>query len=343
MIQVAMRVAALALLLCVATDSLAQQRRGGDRPANVLVSAIAFEAEKERIQAVGTAEAVRSVTLFPAVADRVTEVLFKPGDKVKAGQVLLHLDDRRQQVAAERARITLDDARRNVTRLRESRKKGAIPESELDDAITQMELAEVALKEAQVELEDRLVRAPFDGVVGLTDVETGDRINEQTVITTLDDREHLFINFTAPEVAIPLLTQQPNLQLRPWLDLNLPVTAVIEQVDSRVSSEDRTVRVRALLTNTDDRFRPGMSFRVELDIQGQMYASVPEIALLWDATGAYIWISEEGKAKRVNVDIKQRQPGRILVDGELSEGQMLVTEGIQRLRPGQSLKVANES
>ncbi|MDP5030059.1 MAG: efflux RND transporter periplasmic adaptor subunit [Paraglaciecola sp.] len=325
------------LILFFSSFYVAAQQRGENIAANVIVSPLQFENDRERIQSVGTAEAIYSVVLFPAVADRVTEVLFSPGDKVEKDHVLLHLDDRRQRVALERAKITLEDARRTVTRLKESRAQGAVPQNELDDAITLFELSKVALQEAEVELEDRVVRAPFAGVVGFTDVEVGDRITIQTPITTLDNRAELFVNFTAPEIALPMLSGKPTLTLQPWLNTDAPVKAVISQIDSRINVDSRSFRVRALLNNRADNYRPGMSFRVELLLEGQRYASIPEIALMWDATGAYVWVAEQQQARRVDVAIKQRLAGRILVDGKLSEGQLLITEGIQRLREGQAL------
>jgi membrane fusion protein, multidrug efflux system len=75
-------------------------------------------------------------------------------------------------------------------------------------------------------------------------------------------------------------------------------------------------------------------------LEGPRYASIPEVALMWDATGAYVWVVENEQAKRIEVAIKQRLAGRILVDGALQEGQLLITEGIQRLRNGQTLSYA---
>jgi len=328
-------IALLAINVC--QFKVSAQQRSNDSPTKVVASQLQFENDRERIQAVGTAEALYSVVLFPAVADRVTAVLFKTGDSVKQDQILLHLDDRRQQVALERAKINLEDAKRTVTRLKESRSQGAIAQNELDDALTIFNLSKVAVQEAEVELQDRVIRAPFAGIVGFTDIEVGDRITIQTPITTLDNRSELYINFTAPEIALPMLSAKPTLTLRPWLDTQAPVTAVISQIDSRIDNTSRSFRVRALLDNQADRFRPGMSFRVELLLEGESYASIPEIALMWDAIGAYVWVVEQQKAKRVEVAIKQRLAGRILVDGELQQGQWLITEGIQRLRSGQSV------
>ncbi|WP_372627458.1 efflux RND transporter periplasmic adaptor subunit, partial [Arsukibacterium sp.] len=226
-------------------------------------------------------------------------------------------------------------------RLITSRRQGAVPQSQLDDAMTARDLIKVALTEAETELEDRTVRAPFDGVVGLTDVEIGDRITQQTAITTLDNRNQLFVNFRAPETALSMLQQHPKLTLQPWQGSTINLEAEISQVDSRIDNINRTIRVRALLDNSNDLYRPGMSFRVKLEVSGEAYAVVPEAALLWGATGAYVWMEQDSKAKKVDVQIKQRLSGRLLVAADLAEGDMLITEGVQTLRAGQTVQSAN--
>ena len=310
----------------------------GDRQAKLVVTQpISFIHEIRKVEAVGSAEAVRSVVLYPAVSDEVIEVNFVPGQQVEAGKVLVRLDDRRQTVAVKRAELTLADAQRTVDRLTTSHAKGAIAINELDLAKTQRDLAEVALEEAKVDLQDRYIKAPFSGVVGLSDIEVGDRVYEQTVITTLDDRSKLYINFKAPEAALPVLMSSPEVTLEPWTDRENTLKAEIAQIDSRINESDRTLRARAILDNSSDQFRPGMSFRVNLSIEGDRFAAIPEAALLWGATGAYIWLAENGKAKKVDVNVHQRLRGTILVAGDIDEGDVLITEGVQRLRTGQAI------
>lgn len=327
----------LGLLLTVTGNQASAQYFGDKQAKLVVLEEVKFQFEKRDVEAVGTAEAVRSLVLYPAVADEVTEVNFVPGQVVEKGKVLVRLDDRRQRVAVRRAELQLLDAERTYKRLQESRAKGAIPQSELDLAQTARDLAEVTLDEAKADLEDRVVEAPFAGVVGLTDVEVGDRITTTTVITTLDDRSKLFVDFRAPEASLNVLLNNPSVSLQPWTNRDTSLQADIAEVDSRISETDRTLRAKAILDNSADNYRPGMSFRVNLAINGNEYAAVPEASLLWGATGAYVWVAENGKAKRVDVNVHQRLRGTILVSGELSPGDMLIAEGIQRLREGQEI------
>ena len=316
---------------------LQAQVAGSGRAAQVITSPVSFEQQISRVEAVGTAEAVQSVVVYPAVGDKVTAVNFVPGQYVERGDILLQLDSRRQQVALDRATIQLADAQRTLTRLQESRKRGAIAQSELDDAITARDLIQVQLAEAKTELDDRTVRAPFAGVVRLTDIEQGDRISQQSAITTIDNRKQLLINFSAPEAALAILQGNASVELEPWQAAGQRIRADIQQVDSRIDSLNRSIRVRALLNNEADLYRPGMSFRVILQLAGQEYAVIPEAALLWGATSAYVWLADNGTAKRVDVQIRQRLSGRLLVSGALSAGDELIVEGVQTLREGRAV------
>ncbi|RUO41095.1 efflux transporter periplasmic adaptor subunit [Pseudidiomarina aestuarii] len=329
----------LCLFVVAQAPQAVAQRWGGEQAALVITQPAGFERTTTRVDVVGYAQALRSVDLYPAVGDEVLAVNFAPGDSVNEGDVLVQLDDRRQQTALQRAKIQLADAERTVERLRTSREQGAIPQSELDNAITNRDLLKVAVREAEVEVEDRKVRAPFDGIVGLTEIEAGDRVTTQTMITSIDQRDQLYVRFDAPEVALGLLQQEPTLTVRPWNDQSAAYQAKLVDVDSRIDTQTRTIGVRAILDNDDDRFRPGMSFRVNLMIEGDSYAVVPEAALMWAAEGAYVWLNRDGRAFRVNVQIKQRLQGRILVAGEIQLGDELVIEGVQQLRQGQNIEV----
>jgi RND family efflux transporter MFP subunit len=331
----------VSLGLLFITLNVSAQYRGADRPRIVVVERLSFEYETSQLEAVGTAQAKRSVRLFASVSDEVTSLHFISGQTVKKGAVLLELDSRLQDVNMPRAEIELEDAQRNLDRVKNSLNKGAVTEREVDDANTIFRLTKVTLLEAKKNKQDRLVRAPFDGIVGLTDVEVGDRITPQTEITTLDDRTSLFVNFVAPELAVTYLMEKPLVQLQPWTDRMISLSANIAELDSRVNIQNRTIRARALLDNQNDQYRPGMSFRVTLEVRGELYVAIPEAALSWGANGAFVWLAKNGNAKRVDVQIAQRLRGRILVTGALRDGETLIVEGIQGLRDGQALKIQN--
>lgn len=324
------------MLLFIPVDN-SQAQQFGPREAQVIVEPVTFEQESNRVEAVGTARAARSITLYPAVGDRVVAVNFKPGDRVEEGELLVELDARRQKVAVEQAQINLRDAERTVERLRSSHEQGAVPQSELDNAMLLRDLARVELENAKIELADRTIRAPFDGVVGITDVEVGDRIDTQTAITTLDDRSSLLIDFRIPEAAVSILQENAVLTVQPWRYSGAPVTAQVIEMDSRINPTTRMYRARAKIDNKNDDFLPGTSFRTSIHLTGDAFPSIPEAALSWGVNNPFVWVVENNKAKRVEVQIEQRLPGRVLVSGDIQHDDVLIVEGVQSLRDGQAV------
>lgn len=335
-----------ALLLCLGLAGWLSSMPAAatERSVQVVAEPLNFAPLIRQFELVGSAEAHHSVTLYPAVGDRVEARHFSPGDYVNRGEVLLELDSRRQRNALERARIELADAERTVERLAASRAQDAAAQSELDAARTERDLRAVALADAEVEYADRFVEAPFSGYVGLTEVEVGDRITTDTPITTLDDRSSLLIEFTAPESALELLQNSERVEIWPWENAELRMQALLVELDSRVDEASRTMRVRALLPNPADLLRPGMSFRIRLATTVGDYAVVPEAALVWGANQPTVWfIDEDQQAQQVAVEIQQRRAGKVWVDGELEPGQHLITEGVQQLREGLTVRLHPDS
>ena len=210
----------------------------------------------------------------------------------------------------------------------------AVPPATLDAARTALESARISLGRAEVALDRRFVRAPFDGVIGMTDVDPGDRIDPSTPIATIDDRTALLVYFEVPEAFVGQLAIGDPIQVQSWTADRLLATGPVVTLGSRIDPATRSFTVRARIPNDEDRLRPGMSFRVLLSLDGAVWPAVPEVALQWGANGAYVWAVREGQAERVAARVVQRRQGRVLVDAELDEQDRVVAEGVQRMREG---------
>ena len=318
----------------------AQGRRGGDRAVTVLVKTVELRAERTRIKAVGTARAYRSVTLYPAAAGEVVAVHFAPDQRVQKGSVLLELDRRSEKLAVDLARVRVRNARRLLSRYERSAGSGAFAESTVSDARGALDEAEIALRQAEVALSDRQVVAPFDGFVGLTEIDVGDRIGIGDAIATLDDRASLLVGFAVPELLLGRIGKGHPVQVATWAARDQAIPGEIVDLGSRIDPVSRSFTARARVANAGDAFRPGMSFAVTLDVHGRHYPLVPEIAVRYGTEGAFVWVVREGAAARVPVRIVQRQEATVLVDAALEDGEPVVVEGIQRLRPGFPVTVA---
>jgi RND family efflux transporter MFP subunit len=329
-------IAAAALL---ALSGCAEEQQGGASPmaarqVPVIAEPIGYEYARTRVEAVGTSRAVLSAELYPATSGEVVAVHFEPGQAVREGDVLIELDRREQALAVRAARLRLEDAERLYDRYVRSRDSGAVLPTTLDAARTAAETARVELERALLALEDRSIEAVFDGHVGVTEVDPGDRIGTETLITTLDDRSSLLVSFDIPEAFIGELAVGDAVRLETWSSSMPGVTGEIVDIGSRVDPRNRTFVARARVENDDDTLRPGMSFRVNVEMQGERYAVIPETGVQWGVGGAYVWSIVDGNAVRVPVQVVQRREGRVLVDGEFDGGDLIVVEGSQSMRDG---------
>ena len=315
-------------------------RRGADRAATVLVKATELRAERTRLQAVGTARAYRSVTLHPAAAGEVAAVHFAPDRKVRKGTVLLELDSRSETLAVDLARVRVRNAREQLSRYERTVGSGAVAGSIVSDARGALHEAEIALRQAELTLSDRQVVAPFDGFVGMTDIDVGDRIGTGDAITTLDDRGSLLVDFSVPELLLGRIGKGHPVEVATWAARDRAIPGEIVDLGSRIDPVSRSFTARARVANAGDAFRPGMSFAVTLDVHGRRYPLVPEISVRYGTQGAFVWVVREGAAARVPVRIVQRQEATVLVDAALEDGEPVVVEGIQRLRPGLPVTIA---
>lgn len=326
--------ATLAVLLAACGTESPESGDAQVQAVRVLVKPLELDTTRTRVEAVGTSRAIRSIELHPAASGEVDAVLFEPGQKVAKGDVLLELDRRDAALAVQLGRVRVADAEQLYERYQRSSASGAVLPTQLDAARTALESARIELQRAQVALDDRTIKAPFAGHVDLTDVDPGDRINPDTVITTLDDRTALLVSFDVPELLIGELKIGDDVTLSTWNSQGPTFTGRIVEIGSRIDPDTRAFVARATVDNRSDQLRPGMSFRVSIDVDGNAHPVIAETAVQWGADGAYIWSVDNGFARRIPVRIVQRQQGRVLVNADIEPGRLIVVEGIQRMRDG---------
>ena len=338
--------ACAALLGCSDTpdEEIRDRSSWGARELPVVTAPVERAPLIDSIKSVGTARARQSVTLYPESSGVVTFAKLAPDTPVTKGETLLKLDDRDQALAVSQAEVELAEAKRTLKRyLSLNATEANIPQSTIDTAQSNVDLAEIRLTQAEVELSRRQVTAPFSGRIGITDVEIGDRVDTSTIITTLDDRSVLLVDFTVPESFIGRIVTDLEVQARQWESPDDNTFGRIVAVDSRVDSATRAFRARAAIDNSADTLRPGMAFEIDASIEKGEYLSVPELSVQWGADGPYVWSTEDDRAMRSPVEMVRRVEGRMLIRGELAEGQRVILEGIQSVRPGMKIKDVNSA
>ncbi len=313
-------------------------------PAPVVLGTPVAEARiNDQVSAIGDGRAAQSDSVTPYVAGRVVAIEVSAGDYVRAGTPLVRLDSEGEEIELDRARLTLADAEATLERDQRLVKSQAVSELQLRTALLARDQAELALRDAELALERRAVRAPFDGWVGILGVEIGDQVTSATEVATLDDRSHILVDFRVPERFVGQVKVGAPVSARPLALPGLDLTGEVVTVDSRISTDTRTLRVRASLDNADDTLRAGMAFSITMRFPGDVFAAVDPLAIQWNADGAYVWVADGGVAKQVPVRIVQRNNDAVLVDAGLAPGTVVVTQGVQMLRSGAPFRFEGEA
>ena len=309
----------------------------GGGAVNVVTAPVQMDSGGETVMALGTAKAVRSVTLYPQVTGMVTEMLFQPGQPVEAGKPLVQLENDDQAVALDRARVTREQARLTLERSQALAKTKTISGVALSDAETAAQLADIEIRSAEIALRHRSVTAPFAGVTGLTDITIGDLVTPSTAITTLDDLATLRVNFEVPERwAGQIVMGQPIVGTVKGLP-GKQFSGSITGIDNRVDETTRTLRLEAEIANHGGALKTGMAVTVTLRFDSARQLAVPSLAVQWDRRGSFVWKDADGAARRTEVAIIRRESGIVIVEGALQAGDKVVVEGVQRLREGAKL------
>ncbi|WNK00599.1 efflux RND transporter periplasmic adaptor subunit [Thalassospiraceae bacterium LMO-JJ14] len=324
----------------MAADKSAAKKKSAAKGVPVIVEAVGETRDSVLIEAIGTARARLSVTMFPAAAGEIVEFPVESGQEVKKNAVIMRLDARDAGLQVRVADTRVKEAENTLQRARRLRDNNVRSKANVEDADVILERAKLELGQAREALADRTMRAPFDGIVGIPKVEIGDRVTTGSEIITIDDRSTLLVEFEIAErnlsrlsLGMPVTARTPSFRDR-------DIEGHINKIDSRVDPVSRTVRVRAEFANTDDSLRPGMSFFVNLDLPGEMLTSVPELALQWQNGESFIWRISDGKAERVPVVSKRRLNNKVLVEGDVKPGDVVVVEGVQRLRNGREVEIS---
>ncbi len=313
----------------------------GMPPKVVVVATPQREEFVDRIEALGTAHANESVLITAQVTEMVISVGFEDGQVVEAGHVLVELTSDEESAKLRAARATYDEALRQYQRVSELVEQGSDSLSHLDQRFAARDAAAARLAELRAQLADRLILAPFAGVLGIRSVSRGTVVKPGDEITTLDDIDLIKLDFSVPEAFLAYV--QPGLEIRASSVAYAKKTFVgrVSVVDTRINPRTRAVRIRALIPNTDHLLRPGMLLRVELDANPRRSLSLPEQAIVPEGEHHYVFVvNKEGRAQRVEVRIGRRRPGTVEVLSGLSGDERVVVDGID-LRVGAPLQVVS--
>lgn len=349
-VLLALMVLAVVLKLALADDGDGggSQGRGGRGGGQVVSQAVVSQRTfSDEIRVLGAARGRRSVNITSSTTELITRVLFTDGQRVAAGAPLVELQAREEDAGIIQARAQVAQAQREYDRFQGLAERGIAPRVSAEQAQTALETARANLSAAEARRGDRVIRAPFAGVLGLTSVTPGTLINPGAVITTLDDISVIRIDFPVPERYVAVLrTGAPILASADSLPQE-SFAGRIALVDTRINEQTRAVTVRAEIPNPGGRIRPGMLMRVAVSHGQRQGPAVPEAAVQYEGDGAFVYRIARGErglsAQRVEVVAGAVEDGFVEILSGLNPGDRIVGSGLNRIQPGAPVTLEGEA
>lgn len=308
---------------------------GGDRPIPVTTVRLQPETFSERIAAIGTVKARESITVTAKVSELVEQVHFDSGDEVRAGAPLITLSDRQQRAALTEALAAADEAERLYRRQSELAQQQLIARSQLDSQRATRDAANARVAQIRAQLADRVIRAPFSGVLGLRQVSPGALITPGIAIATLDDISAVFVDFPLPEAQLSVVAPGRPIGGRAAAFPGRDFAGTVETIDARVDPATRAATVRARVPNPERMLRPGMLINVELPSAERRTLLVPEIALVQIGRESYLYrVGADDSVEQIEVTVGARGGGKAEILSGAAAGDRIVVDGTGKLRPG---------
>jgi membrane fusion protein (multidrug efflux system) len=313
---------------------------GGGRgapPTQVVAISVAPRECSSRIEDLGTLEPRERVVLTANAADRVTGVFFEDGQRVAKGKVLMTLDNEEEKAQLEASQATLANAKLVYDRNQRLASNDAISELDLERTKSTYEGAVANVAAIQARLRDRVLVAPFSGVLGFRQISNGAFVSPGQAVATLIDDSEMRLEFGVPSINVKDLRVGLQIQATTKDIPGRVFTGQLTSIDNAIDPVTLAVKVRATLPNKDGALRAGTSMSVTLAAQPRTSLSVPEISVIAEGSKTFVYVVDRSKqpaaATKTEVVLNARERGYVEVVSGLQPGDLVVTDGVLKLRP----------
>jgi len=308
---------------------------GASAPISAPLMTVSTENVPQSLEAVGTLEAVRQVTLAAEVPGRVVALSFDAGETVAAGRTLIQLYDAPERADLSAAQARVDFAKHEFDRSQALAPSGSEPVRIYQQRRAELAQARAATEQIEARIAQKAVRAPFAGVIGLRKVNLGQYVNAGDRLATITDLDLLYVNFTVPQQRLGELAVGARVTLVSDAVPGREFIARINAIEPQVGVDTRNVQAQAILDNRDHVLRPGLYGTVRLTLPALSNAiTVPTTAIITSPSGDTVLVVRDDVAYSVSVITGARIGDRVVVARGLVAGDRVITAGQLRVQPG---------
>ena len=312
-------------------------------PAQVSLATLQMRTFTDEIEVLGVAKGRQSVTLTAATTQLVDKVRFSDGQSVPRGAVLVELKDTEQDAGVAQAQAALVQADRAYQRYKTLGQQGWSSKAQIDQYEAAYKSALANVNAAKARQNDRMIRAPFAGVVGLSDITPGALVNPGAPIVTLDDLSAVRVDFQVPERYLAQVREGQSITAKVDAYPGKTINGRIAKLDTRIDERTRAITARAEFPNPQRRLKPGMMVRVGVARGVRQGVSAPESAVSVQGDSAFVYVlhtvEKRTMAEQRPVLTGVRQNGFVEITDGVKAGEKIVADGLNKVQPGQPVRV----
>jgi multidrug efflux system membrane fusion protein len=321
-------------------------------PPAPVVAVIATEQSVPKfLTAIGTVAAVHQVTIAPEVAGRITQVFFKPGVPVRAGDPLIQINDQPDQGDLANFKAQQKYALQALRRSKELVVRQAAAQATVDQNQAAYDQAEASIAKTEAVIAQKQVRAPFDGELGIRQIELGQFVAAGAPVVTLTNLATLFVNFTLAEQTRGQVSvgQEVRITVDAYPDRSF--VAKLSTIEPQISTDTRTMKLQATLDNPDHLLLPGMFANVKLVLPPQSgVVTLPATSVDFTLYGDAVFVVEDAKdakgvpvlkVRRAFVKTGERFDDRVTILSGVKPGDRVTTSGQLKLLDGAAVVLSD--
>ena len=297
-----------------------------------------------QVTAVGTLDTYQGISLVAQEDAVVNHIYFSSDDLVNAGDVVLEQDTDIQSAVVKQAQAELSLAKANYKRGIGLYKKHYLSQQEFEQLEEKYLYLKAAYNQAKAELNKRIVTAPFEGQLGIFDVQEGDYASKGTTFVTLTNLDQLSLDFFIPEKYINKIKKNDEVQIKSVAYPNKNFTSKIKVLDNVISHQTYMLRARAVIDNKEHLLKPGGFVNITVFYGSKRSVlTVPQTAIVYSNKGNYVYKVINNIAHKTLVTLGDQIGQSIIVQTGLNKGERIVSTGINKLHDGITIKLSNQS
>jgi len=331
--------------------AIAQYAKFAPPPTAVTTTVAVRERWQPVLSAVGSLRAVNGVTVSTDLAGIISQISFQSGTTVKKGDLLVKLDSRQEEAQLRSAEAHRDLAKLSLERQRSLVADGAVSRSDYDTAESEFRQATAAVDDARAMIDRKTIVAPFDGMVGIRQVDLGQYLNVGAPIVALQSLDPIYVEFALPQQDLEQIAAGKALRITAAGLSAEKFDGQITAIDSRLDDATRNLTVQGTIRNPLGRLRPGMFVNVEVLLPEQSAIFIPASSISYAPYGDSVFVVKDkhgpdGSAGReVRQQFVKLGPARgdqVTVVSGVKEGDEVVSSGAFKLRGGAAVQVNNK-